>query len=76
VPLVIGIAIGDLLNGVPINAHQEFTGNFGDLFQPYAVMAGVTLVAICVLHGATFITLKTAGEVRRRPVEVSDSASG
>ena len=66
VPLVIGIALGDLLIGVPINAHQEFTGNFGDLFQPYAVMAGVTLVAICVLHGATFITLKTDGQVRER----------
>jgi cytochrome bd ubiquinol oxidase subunit II len=66
VPLVIGIALGDLLNGVPINAHEEFTGGFSNLFQPYAVMAGVTLVAICVLHGATFITLKTSDQVRER----------
>lgn len=66
VPLFIGIAIGDLLTGVPINAHQNFTGNFGDVFQPYGVMTGVALVAICVLHGATFITLKTDDDVRQR----------
>ena len=65
-PLLIGIALGDLLNGVPINASQEFTGSFTDLLPPYALFVGVTLVAICVLHGATFIALKTSGEVRAR----------
>jgi cytochrome bd ubiquinol oxidase subunit II len=66
VPLVIGIALGDLLNGLPINAHQDYTGSFGNLFQPYAVMTGVTLVALCALHGATFITLKTTDVIRQR----------
>jgi cytochrome d ubiquinol oxidase subunit II len=65
-PLLTGIALGDLLHGVPINASQEYTGSFGDLLPPYALFVGVTLVAICVLHGATFIALKTDGEVRQR----------
>ena len=50
--------------GLPIDASHEYTGTFWDLFQPYGIMTGVTLVAICVLHGATFIALKTTDEVR------------
>jgi cytochrome bd ubiquinol oxidase subunit II len=65
-PLLIGVALGDLLQGLPIGADQEFTGNFGDLLQPYALWVGITLVGICVLHGATFIALKTTGGVRDR----------
>jgi cytochrome bd ubiquinol oxidase subunit II len=65
-PLLLGIALGDLLHGVPINSAQNYTGTFWDLFQPYAVFTGVTLVLICALHGATFLTLKTTGELRDR----------
>src|SRR6201993_4265094 len=36
-PLLIGIALGDLLGGLPINSAQDYTGSFWDLFQPYAV---------------------------------------
>ena len=66
VPLVIGVALGNLLAGLPINSSHEYTGNFWDLFRPYPVMTGVTLVAICLLHGATFIAMKTTDEIRRR----------
>lgn len=66
VPLVIGIALADLLHGTPIGSNHEFTGNFGDLFRPYSILAGVTLVAICVMHGGTFIAMKTDGAIRVR----------
>jgi cytochrome d ubiquinol oxidase subunit II len=66
VPLLIGIALGDLLAGLPINSSHEYTGTFWDLFQPYAVLTGITLVALCLLHGAAFIAMKTTDEVRRR----------
>jgi cytochrome bd ubiquinol oxidase subunit II len=65
-PLVIGIALGDLLHGVPIGSNQEYTGNLLDLLSPYALYTGITLILICVLHGATFLALKTTGEVRER----------
>jgi cytochrome bd ubiquinol oxidase subunit II len=65
-PLLIGIALGDLLHGVPVNAQQEYTGTFLNLLQPYALLTGVTLVLICLLHGATFLTLKTTGDLRDR----------
>ena len=65
-PLLIGVALGDLLHGLPINSSQEYTGSFWDLLQPYALFTGVTLVLICLLHGATFLGLKTTGDMRER----------
>jgi cytochrome bd ubiquinol oxidase subunit II len=65
-PLLIGIALADLLRGLPINARHNYTGSFWDLLQPYAIFTGVTLVLICALAGATFLCLKTTGALRER----------
>ena len=65
-PLLIGVALGDLLHGLPINSKQEYTGSFWTLLQPYGLFTGITLVALCVLHGATFLALKTTADVRER----------
>ena len=65
-PLLIGVALADLLHGLPINSSQDFTGSFWDLLQPYALWTGVTLVLVCALHGATFLCLKTSGEMQER----------
>jgi cytochrome bd ubiquinol oxidase subunit II len=66
VPLLLGVVIGDMLHGLPINSQQEFTGSFWDLLQPYGIFTGISIVAMCLLHGSTFLTLKTSGEVRTR----------
>jgi cytochrome bd-type quinol oxidase subunit 2 len=65
-PLLIGVALGDLLSGLPVNASHEYTGSFWTLLQPYGLYTGVTLVALCVLHGSTFIALKTTDEIADR----------
>jgi cytochrome d ubiquinol oxidase subunit II len=65
-PLLIGIALGDLLHGLPINSAQNYTGSFWDLLQPYAVFTGVTLVLVCLLHGATYLSLKTTDGMHER----------
>ncbi len=66
VPLLIGVGLGDLLNGLPINSSQDFTGNFFDLLTGYGLWTGVTLLVLCLLHGATFLKLRTTGAVRER----------
>jgi cytochrome bd ubiquinol oxidase subunit II len=65
-PLLIGVALGGLLHGLPINSAQNYTGSFWNLLQPYAVFTGITLVAVCLLHGATFLSLKTTGDMHQR----------
>src|SRR5262249_44543660 len=75
-PLLIGVALGDLLHGLPIDANQEFTGSFWDLLTPYGLFVGITIVSICVLHGATFISLKTTpGEVHDRAAHLARRAA-
>jgi cytochrome bd ubiquinol oxidase subunit II len=70
-PLLIGVALGNLLHGVPIAANQEYAGDFVDLLNPYSLFTGVTVVLLCLLHGATFLVLKTAGEVRQRALHAA-----
>src|SRR6516164_4841729 len=65
-PFLIGVALGDLLHGLPINSSQNYTGSFWDLLQPYGIFTGITLVLLCALHGATFLCLKTTGDMRER----------
>jgi len=65
-PLLIGIALADLLGGLPINSSQNFTGSFWDLLKPYPLWTGITLVLLCLLNGATFLCLKTTGDMRER----------
>jgi cytochrome bd ubiquinol oxidase subunit II len=65
-PLLIGVALGGLLHGLPINSAQNYTGSFWDLLQPYALFTGITLVLVCLLHGATFLCLKTTDDMRER----------
>ncbi|HTP21334.1 MAG TPA: cytochrome d ubiquinol oxidase subunit II [Solirubrobacteraceae bacterium] len=66
IPLLVGVALGDLLHGLPIDSKHEFTGNFFSLLTGYGLMTGVTMVVLCLLHGATFLALKTTDEIRDR----------
>lgn len=75
VPLLLGVAVGDLLAGLPIDASGEFTGSFVDLLTPYGLAVGVTLTVLCVVHGATFLALKTSGPVRDRSRRIASRSA-
>lgn len=64
--LLLGVAFGNLARGVPIDAQMNFSGNFFTLLNPYALLAGIASVLVMTLHGATFLSLKTAGELREK----------
>jgi cytochrome bd ubiquinol oxidase subunit II len=66
IPLLVGVALGDLLHGLPIDSKEEFTGNFFSLLTGYGLMTGVTLLTLSLLHGATFLSLRTTDEIRDR----------
>ncbi len=66
IPLLIGVGLGDLLVGLPIDSAHNFTGNFFDLLAPYGLWTGLTLVSLCLLHGASFLKLRTTGVLRER----------
>ena len=57
-PLLLGVALGDLLNGLPINQNHDYTGDFWNLLTGYGLMTGVNLLTLCLLQGATFLALR------------------
>ena len=69
-PLLVGVALGNLLGGVPIGADQEYAGSLVDLLNPYSLCCGLALVLLCLLHGASFLALRTSGELRQRALRV------
>ncbi|MUL42204.1 cytochrome d ubiquinol oxidase subunit II [Streptomonospora sp. PA3] len=64
--LLWGVVFGNIVRGVPMNADGIVTGGTADLINPYALLGGLTTLALFTLHGAVFLTLKTAGPVRAR----------
>src|SRR5512143_431159 len=56
--LLWGVAVANLLRGVPIDQKMNFVGTFFDLLGPYALLGGVAFVALFLLHGALFLNLR------------------
>jgi len=64
--LLWGVAFGNIVAGVPIDANKEFTGNLLTLLNPFALLGGLTTLLLFVTHGLMFLALKTDGDVRAR----------
>ena len=64
--LIWGIALSNLLYGVPITSSGDFSGTFWDIFSGYTVLGGVTIVLLFAFHGSTFLTLRTTGDLCER----------
>lgn len=64
--LLIGVAFANLARGVPINQDMTYTGNLFTLLNPFGLVGGLTTVAVFLLHGANFLTLKLEGDLRER----------
>jgi cytochrome d ubiquinol oxidase subunit II len=59
-----GWVFANVVHGVPLNEKKQFAGSVADLFGPYALLGGLATGLLFALHGAMFLVLKTAGEVR------------
>ncbi len=62
--LLLGIALGNVIWGVPLDANHDLGGGFLPLFHPYALLTGITTLALFMMHGAIYLVLKTDGEVQ------------
>jgi cytochrome d ubiquinol oxidase subunit II len=60
---VIGVALGNVAWGIPLDSGQSFAGTFASLFHPYALLVGVTTVALFAVHGGNYLLVKTEGQL-------------
>ena len=63
---IIGVAMGNVAWGVPIADDFTYRGSLAAQLHPYALLTGVTVVAMFVMHGAIFLVMKTDGELNDR----------
>ncbi|MCI0182871.1 cytochrome d ubiquinol oxidase subunit II [Sulfoacidibacillus ferrooxidans] len=61
-----GVALADMMQGVPINASMNYVGTFFNLLSPFSVIMGAAMVMMFILHGALFLSMKTTGDVKER----------
>ncbi len=64
IALLMGVALGNIITGIPLNQSKEFTGNFLTLLNPYSLLVGITTVALFMMHGSIYLVLKTEGELQ------------
>jgi len=68
--LVFGVAFGNLLLGVPFTLDEfmrsTYTGSFWALLNPFALVAGLISLGMLAMHGATYLQMRTAGELHER----------
>lgn len=64
-PVLMGVALGNVIVGVPLDVEGEYAGTFWTLLsRPFPIIVGVTTLAMFMLHGAIYLALKTSGELR------------
>lgn len=66
--LLVGVALGNVIRGVPLDDVGDYTGTFVGLLNPYSLLVGVTGLALLAMHGASWLAVKTEGSLHRRAV--------
>ncbi len=64
--LLLGVAFGAVVSGVPLGADQEIEVNLFGLLTPYNLLVGVTTVAMFAMHGGIYLIMKTEDDLQAR----------
>lgn len=71
-----GVAMANLLQGLPINSQMHYTGNFLTLLNPFSIIGGLFFVSLFMFHGANFLRMKLADESLRYELKKDARAMG
>ena len=66
IAFTVGLILGNLVEGLPIDEHMEFVGTAALFFRPYPILVGITSVALLTMHGSIYLVMKTEGALHDR----------
>ncbi|MDB2613652.1 cytochrome d ubiquinol oxidase subunit II, partial [Chlamydiales bacterium] len=66
IAFILGVLMGNLISGIPLDEAGEYSGFFLDLVHPYAILVGVMAVALFMMHGSIYLMMKTEGEFHEK----------
>ncbi len=61
-----GVALGNIITGIPLGPDKVFRGGFFSLLTPYTILVGITTVALFMMHGAIYVVMKTEGAMHEK----------
>jgi cytochrome d ubiquinol oxidase subunit II len=64
--LLLGVAAGNIIWGIPLDSAREFDGNLLTLLHPYALFAGITVLVLLIMHANIYLILKTEGPLQEK----------
>lgn len=66
IAFLMGVALGNIVTGIPLGPDKEYIGTFFDLIHPYTILVGVTTVSLFMMHGAIYGVMKTEDELQQK----------
>lgn len=62
----VGLTMGNLIEGIPLNENRDFIGTFAFFFTPYPVLVGLFTVSLLAMHGSIYLVMKTEKALQAR----------
>ena len=75
ISLLLGLILGNLIQGIPLNANHEFIGKLSDFFNPYAILIAVTVLSLFMMHGAMYLIMKTEHRLYTKLTIIANNTS-
>lgn len=67
IALTVGMALGNLITGIPLDEHHNYVGNiFLTFMRPYPILIGILTVSLFTMHGAIYLVMKTEGNLQKK----------
>lgn len=63
IAIALGMVLGNLIRGIPLDEQKEFVGDVAQFFEPYPILVGLFTAALFAMHGAIYLVMKTEGEL-------------
>jgi len=70
--LLFGVALGNVIVGVPLDSSMEFTGNFFTLLRPFPLVVGLLGLNAILLQGSTYAVVKTTDNIQKRARDITN----
>ncbi len=62
----LGVTLGNLMEGIPLNENQDFVGSFAMFFRPFPILIGFFTISLLMMHGSIYLAMKTEGALHKR----------
>ena len=69
--LLYGVALGNVILGIPLDSNMDYAGNFFLLLRPFPLLIGLFGLVAILVQGATYAAYKTEGEIQSRARKIA-----